>query len=88
MNQFFIEFFSCFSRLVNVLLGGQASLSLSARVHRDQLSQAEAVIDWVFYVAFGQVDHCRSAWAEAVARSCVVRLNDAALHLQTLRGKS
>lgn len=69
MRSFIREAFSCVSRLLNVLLGGTADLSLSARVHRDGWKRTERVIDWVFEALFGELDHCRMWWTVEVARA-------------------
>lgn len=76
MKDFLIEFGSLFSRALNVLTGGTADMSFSARSHRDGL-WTEPVIDAVFAL-FGKRDHCRVWWEWEVARSrATVALHDA-----------
>ena len=62
-----IEFASCLSRLANVLAGGTADLTLSARSHRDGL-WTERWIDGLFAI-FGEPGHCRRWWEIEVERS-------------------
>lgn len=64
-----LEYFSVFSRLLNVLAGGTADLTLSARAHRDGWVQTEALIDMFFRIAFGELDHCARWWKHEVERS-------------------
>lgn len=68
MMDFLIEVFSCLSRLLNVLTGGTADMTFSARSHRDGL-WTEPVIDWVFLMLFREQDHCRRWWEIEVERS-------------------
>jgi hypothetical protein len=60
-----LELASLPSRLINVLTGGAADLTFSARSHRDGLWTAH-VINWIF---FWQADHCRWAWDRELERS-------------------
>lgn len=54
--------FSLGSRMINVLTGGSAEMSFSARSHRDGL-WTEQYIDRLFYVLRKEKDHCR-VWYE------------------------
>ena len=63
-----IELLSCLSRALNVLTGGGADMTFSARSHRDKL-WTEYWIDRAFEVLTGEADHCRRWWEEEVARS-------------------
>mgnify|MGYP006436401743 CR=1 FL=1 len=68
MKNFLMEVFSCVSRLINVLTGGTADMTFSARSHLDDL-WTENVIDFVAYRVFGEKDHCRVWWLSEVKRS-------------------
>lgn len=68
MKKLFLGLLSCGSRLLNVLLGGQASLTLSARAHRDQL-WLEPWIDRLLYLLAGEREHCRIHWLGEVVRA-------------------
>lgn len=63
-----LELFSILSRLINVLTGGGADMTFSARSHIEGL-WTERVIDWVAWNVFGEVDHCRVWWEVEVMRS-------------------
>ena len=64
---FALELASIPSRLLNVLTGGTADLTFSARVYRDGL-WIEPVIDALFLL-IGQRNHCRWAWERELERS-------------------
>ena len=49
MRRLFVELFSAFSRALNVIFGGSANSTLSARAPRDGLRRTEAVIDAFFH---------------------------------------
>lgn len=68
------EILSCFSRLVNVLLGSSASLTFSARSHRDGLNSEK----WIdrFFLLFGERNHCQLCWEYEVERSRRILLHD------------
>lgn len=68
MSGFLLELSSVGSRLANVLLGGDADTTLSARVHIDGWRKLERLID-AFFRIFGERDHCRRAWLDDVARA-------------------
>lgn len=68
VKAFLIELFSLLSRLLNVLTGGTADLTFSARSHRDGL-WTESVIDFVARHVFREADHCRVWWEWEVERS-------------------
>jgi hypothetical protein len=57
------------SRTLNVLAGGDADTSLSARVHIDGLARLERVIDAIAFTLCRERDHCRKAWEFDVARA-------------------
>lgn len=65
------EAFSCLSRFFNVLNGGTADISYSARAYRDNL-RSRKVIDRVFYLLFREENHCQNWWNTEVARSISV----------------
>lgn len=62
---FLLELASIPSRLLNVLTGGAADLTFSARSHRDDLRSVR-VINAIF---FWQSNHCRWAWDRELERS-------------------
>lgn len=68
MRRIALELFSCLSRVVNVILGGGADLTFSARAYRDSL-KAEKAIDWFFWKVFGEKDHCKVWWDFEIKRS-------------------
>jgi hypothetical protein len=68
IKEFILEVFSCLSRLVNVLTGGTADITFSARSYRDDLWTAH-VIDWVALKVFGEEEHCRKWWQAEIDRS-------------------
>jgi hypothetical protein len=57
------------SRTLNVLAGGDADTSLSARVHIDEWRRLERVIDAIAFTLCRERDHCRKAWEFDVARA-------------------
>jgi hypothetical protein len=57
------------SRTLNVLTGGDADTSLSARVHIDEWLRLERVIDAIAFMLCRERDHCRKAWDFDVARA-------------------
>lgn len=67
-KRFFLELGSTLSRLLNVLLGGTADMTFSARCHIEGL-RAEYYIDWVFFVLTGNAKHCEVWWDEEVRRA-------------------
>lgn len=69
MKNLIIELFSVISRTLNVLSGGSADITLSARAHRDQIGWLEASIDTVFYLLFREENHCGRWWIIEVERS-------------------
>lgn len=68
MKRLALELFSLVSRFVNILTGGTADLTFSARSYRDAL-RSEAWIDWVAFKLFGETMHCRRWWLMEVHRS-------------------
>jgi hypothetical protein len=62
------EVFSLFSRLLNVLLLGDAEWTLSARAHRDGWTRTERIIDALFWPLEGW-GHCARWYAEEIERS-------------------
>lgn len=68
MKNFLLEVFSCFSRFINVITGGSADMTFSARSHLENL-WTEQVIDWFFLRVFGEKDHCKVWWIAEVRRS-------------------
>lgn len=68
VTQRLIEVFSCFSRLLNVLRGGTADLTLSAAAHIEGLL-IERYIDAFFWHIFQETNHCRKWWIREVNRS-------------------
>ena len=79
MKRFLLELFSTFSRLINVLWGGTADITFSARSHRDAL-WTEKWIDLLFFSFTGEVGHCQNWWQEELKRS--ERLLDSARDLK------
>ena len=71
MTAFLLELFSLLSRTLNVLSGGTADMTLSARAYRDGL-WIEGLIDTVARVVFSEADHCRVWWEAEVERSLTV----------------
>ena len=57
------------SRTLNVLTGGDADTSLSARVHIDEWLRLERAIDAMAFALCRERDHCRKAWEFDVARA-------------------
>ena len=54
------------SVLFNVLLGGYSNQSFSARNYqwkKDGKPNLVYVIDWVFFVLVGEIDHCMTCWS-------------------------
>lgn len=68
MRKFLLEVFSVVSRLVNVLTGGTADMTFSARSHIDGL-WTEDFIDKMAYKIFKEENHCRVWWEHEVKRS-------------------
>lgn len=68
LKSFFLEFFSVLSRTLNVLTGGTADMTFSARSYRDDLWTAD-VIDFVAFYVFGEEDHCLTWWLVEIRRS-------------------
>lgn len=68
MKRLAIEMFSILSRTLNVLTGGTADMTFSARSHRDGLS-SEKWIDRFFQVVMKEAEHCRIWWLHEVERS-------------------
>lgn len=64
---FILELLSLPSRLLNILTGGGADLTFSARTYRDGL-WIEPVINLLFR-PFGTREHCRWAWDRELERS-------------------
>lgn len=62
---FLIEIGSLPSRLLNVLTGGSADLTFSARSHKEGLWTEK----WVDRLFFWQDAHCEMAWGWEVERS-------------------
>lgn len=69
MTRLVLEISSLISRAINVLLGGDADTSLSARVHIDGWRRLETIIDMLFLPLEGP-GHCRAAWEADVAGGC------------------
>jgi hypothetical protein len=73
MKRLLLELGSIGSRTLNVLTGGDADTSLSARVHIDGLRRIERVIDAIFVHLprwlGGGPNHCRRAWEFDVTRA-------------------
>jgi len=67
----FCEIFSVLSRLLNVLLGGVADMTLSARAFAQPLPRTMAVIDFIFGF-FGDEGHCERWYWEDVRRAKLV----------------
>jgi hypothetical protein len=63
-----LNIFSCLSRLLNVLSGGSADITLSARAHMDGL-WIEKPIDAFFRLVFQEDNHCEVWWWHEVERS-------------------
>lgn len=55
------ELCSVLSRLINVLLGGTADMTYSARAGRDDL-KAKRFLDCVCMQAVGEKNHCDKSW--------------------------
>lgn len=55
MKDFLLEILSCASRLLNVLTGSTADITLSARAYRDGL-WIEDTINWFARVLFDEID--------------------------------
>lgn len=66
MRRLVTELFSVASRLLNVILGGMADMTFSARVHMDGWHRTEAFIDALFFWEDG---HCEHWYREDVARA-------------------
>ena len=67
MKRFLLELWSVVSRFLNVLVGGDADTTFSARAHIEGW-QIERAID-AFFRLFGDKNHCRKAWLDDVARA-------------------
>lgn len=82
MKDFLLEVFSCVSRLINVLTGGSADVTFSARSHIEDL-WTEKVIDFVAFWVFREREHCRVWWYSEVRRSRQnITLHEARYQLQ------
>lgn len=68
MKKLIVEVLSILSRLLNVLTGGTADLSFSARSHKNAL-WTEHWIDEFFWLLRSEIRHCRSSWQVEVERS-------------------
>jgi hypothetical protein len=68
------------SRTLNVLTGGDADTSLSARVYIDEWRGLERVINIIALALCRERDHCRRAWDFDVARARAQIARDAARH--------
>lgn len=68
MTRFLLELWSLASRFVNVLTGGDADTTFSAKVHIEGWRAWERAID-AFFRIFGQAAHCRKAWDDDLARA-------------------
>jgi len=65
-----LELFSVLSRLFNVLTGGTADLTFSARSHRDGLWAERAIDAAALVLTLGRErGHCRIWWEREVERS-------------------
>ena len=69
MRQIAYELFSVASRLLNVILGGSADMTFSARVYMDGWERTEAVIDRIFWELLGEANHCEVWFYEDVRRA-------------------
>ena len=69
---FLHELLSVFSRLLNVLCGGMADMTFSARVHMDGWHKTEAFIDAVFWVIRREENHCATWFHEDVRRAAEI----------------
>ena len=67
IKEVLLEYFSCLSRFLNVMLGGSADMTFSARSHRDGW-WTERVIDWFALKLFKEADHCARWWRNEVER--------------------
>lgn len=56
------ELLSVASRLLNVLAGGTADMTLSARAGRDNL-WIRPLLDQLFMKIAGERDHCAASWS-------------------------
>lgn len=75
MTRFLLELLSVASRLVNVLTGGSADLTFSARNYIEGLP-TRRFIDWIFR-PWGR-EHCREVWDNEVSRArTTIALDDA-----------
>ena len=72
--EIFTEFFSAISRLINVIGGSTADMTLSARAGRDEL-RIRSWIDWAFLKIAGEQDHCARCWEwhNALARQSLTQ---------------
>jgi hypothetical protein len=57
------------SRALNVVTGGDADTTFSARVHIDGLTRLERAIDAFAFALTRERDHCRKAWDFDIARA-------------------
>lgn len=55
------EYFSILSRFLNVLSGGTADITLSARAGRDDLT-IKPWLDWIFLKIAKERNHCGESW--------------------------
>lgn len=62
------EIFSIISRIINVLRGGSADMTLCAAAAREDL-KIRVWIDWFFEVFTAEENHCDAAWEYHVDRS-------------------
>lgn len=69
MRRLVTELFSVASRLLNVILGGLADMTFSARVHMDRWHRAEALIDCIFWWLLKEENHCEIWFHEDVRRA-------------------
>lgn len=68
MKSLLLNLASLGSRLLNVLRGGSADITLSACAWSEQNLKLIGFIDGLFRL-FGQEGHCEWAWQQEVARS-------------------
>jgi len=69
LKAFTTELLSIISRLLNVLTGGIADMTLSARAHMDHLP-IEKHVDTLAFILTGERNHCERWYHYDVGRAC------------------
>lgn len=69
MKTYLYELFSVLSRLLNVVLGGDADTTFSARLYITDKRLLVKFVDTLFYLVMKERFHCKDAWLTDVTRA-------------------